>query len=793
MKYAPALSLAALLLAGADFLSTAAAADFYVAPKGDDANASTKDKPFATLEAARDAARSTGAGPHRIVLTPGDYFLAKTLELDARDNGLAIEAEPAGKATLHGGKVVTGWRRDGDKFWYADLPGVKEGTWDFRTLVVNGRMPERARMPEAGTLFHQTAFDVPFIGGIGFVREPTREELTVMRYDPKDVPETLDANNAEVTVLSMWTESLVAVARNDVQQHALVFRTPCNFPIGCFGKKGYIIWNTREGMTRPGKWYLDRTNGRLVYWPLEGEDMARITVVAPTTENIIRIAGDPKKKAERITLRGLAIQGPTTPALLPPGARAYDLDGALKMTNAHQCVLERLDVSSVGGTGVAATQVSDSRIAGCHIHHTGGGGAKIEGGEGVVVEHNHIHDVGLSYFGSAAIYIRRSNHLRIGRNEIHEAPYCGILVHSAPESVVQENLIYRVMRTLHDGAAIYCITDHIVLRGNVARDIIDNGKGNGAFGYYFDQSSHDCTVERNVAIGVPKPLQLYITHDNSIRDNVFINEGDIRLQFGWSSRIQFQRNTLITPGKVTVDWPHSVAAGWKDNCIFSNASDKGATPQAFTIDSAAPEARTPNRKGPLVISRAAKPPTLDGERATLASGAWPGNYEMLERLPSRQLASGGTVFVKFCWDDECLYISAMINMIDKNRMARGHVWETDDGVEISLHGVDAGKPATFVIRGYADGTAQSVTDAGASAEAADRLGKDVRYMSKPSSFGWIGEWAIPFNAIGLKPKPDLQMAFNVCAFVNEFDNWHCWEGTRGESWQVDNAGMLMLK
>ena len=108
------------------------AADFHVAPKGDDANAGTNDKPFATLEAARDAARKAGAGPHRIVLTAGDYFVAKPLELDARDNGLTLEASEAGKVTLYGGTLVTGWQRDGDKFWAADLPDVKNGTWDFR-------------------------------------------------------------------------------------------------------------------------------------------------------------------------------------------------------------------------------------------------------------------------------------------------------------------------------------------------------------------------------------------------------------------------------------------------------------------------------------------------------------------------------------------------------------------------------------------------------------------------------------------------------------------------------------
>jgi len=43
----------------------------------------------------------------------------------------SIKAESAGKATLYGGQLVTGWRHDGDQFWCANLPGVKEGTWDF--------------------------------------------------------------------------------------------------------------------------------------------------------------------------------------------------------------------------------------------------------------------------------------------------------------------------------------------------------------------------------------------------------------------------------------------------------------------------------------------------------------------------------------------------------------------------------------------------------------------------------------------------------------------------------------
>ena len=105
-------------------------------------------------------ARKAEPGNHQIIVLPGEYYLTKPFELDSRDNGLTIEADTSGIATLYGGTRVSNWHRDGEKFWCADLPGVKEGAWDFRALVVEGRMPERARTPESGTFLHLNIFDI---------------------------------------------------------------------------------------------------------------------------------------------------------------------------------------------------------------------------------------------------------------------------------------------------------------------------------------------------------------------------------------------------------------------------------------------------------------------------------------------------------------------------------------------------------------------------------------------------------------------------------------------------------
>jgi hypothetical protein len=765
---------------------------FIVAPGGSDSNPATMSQPLATLEAARDATRKAGPGNHRVIVLPGDYFLAKPVELDSRDNGLTIEADTSGPVTLYGGSLVTGWRRDGEKFWFADLPGVKEGTWDFRALLVNGRTPDRARMPESGTLKYLNIFDVPWLTSIGggWARKPTEEELTTLLYDPKDVPETLDIKNAEVRVYHSWDESLVGVARNDIQKHALIFSKPTIYPPGGFRTKDYIIYNTREGMTKPGRWYLDRTNGRLVYWPLEGEDMTKAKIIAPKMERIIGITGDPDKKAENITIRGLAFQSTAT-AFRSAGMGAISFDGAITIKNTQKCVIEGLKISNVSGVGISATQMNNCRITDCHVYNIGGGGARIEGTD-IFFARNHIHNVGIYYPSAIGLSVGGSrNH--IYRNEIHEVPYSGMII-GRTDILIEENLIYRVMLEIHDGGAIYTFgVSNCILRGNVIRDIKTVGTGTAAFGYYLDEGSHDCIVERNVAINVEWPTHNHIARNSIIRDNVFISDADMILSFQSSAFMTFENNTLITPGKIRITMPNAITT-WKGNKIFSNGRDMNNMPQAFRIDSAMPFVPVPAHKTrPVEVVRSIKAPTLDG---ILATNEWPGGYQRLDRLPSRFSYTGAPVMVKFFYDNKFLYIGAMLTMFDIENISKGDKWGKDDGVEISIGGFDKGKPATFVIRTYVDGTIQSVTDAGAPAAAAQKLGKGVKYASKimeRPGRGWIGEWAIPLEAVGLKPKPDMKVPFNMCAFINEYYKWHCWEGTLGESWEVDKAGVLQLK
>ena len=76
-------------------MSAFAAADYHVAPTGSDANPGTADQPFATLEKARDAARTVKGA--KVILAPGSYRRTKPFELDSRDSGTIYQGQPGAR------------------------------------------------------------------------------------------------------------------------------------------------------------------------------------------------------------------------------------------------------------------------------------------------------------------------------------------------------------------------------------------------------------------------------------------------------------------------------------------------------------------------------------------------------------------------------------------------------------------------------------------------------------------------------------------------------------------------
>ena len=542
-------------------------AGVFVAPNGNDANDGTREKPFATLERARDAVRILPASKKQIIVCGGPYYDAG-VELTEEDSGLVIKAASGEKPVLYGGVPLGGWEKDGDKFYSAPLPVGHEKA-EVRLLEAGGVMAPRARYPGTGKLTHESTFKVNWMSTTkgGWERKPTEEELTTLRYKAGDLGEWLDLRSAEITVYHMWDESCVGLAANDIATRTLRFASAAGHPPGAFGVKEYVVWNVREGLTSPGQWFHDRTRSRIVYWPLPGQNPSQTPIIAGVRETIIRLRGSDKHPVTGVTLRGLGFSATTVP-LRAAGFASAAFDGAVSLKNATSCTFDNLTVARVAGHAInTSDNCMDIKVINCEIAECGAGGIYV-GGEGALIENNHVHDIGLCYPSAIGIY-RGGKNCMVRHNEVNDTSYSAIN-YGGESNVVEGNLIYHCMKVLHDGAAIYMFAaKHCVIRGNVVRDITDSG-GYGASAYYLDERCEDCVVENNLSLRVNWPFHNHMALKNTIRNNVAIIDGDAQITFHKSSDYTFEGNVIYATGKNRIIGDNAVTT-WKDNIFFSQS------------------------------------------------------------------------------------------------------------------------------------------------------------------------------------------------------------------------------
>ncbi|HZR16969.1 MAG TPA: right-handed parallel beta-helix repeat-containing protein [Verrucomicrobiae bacterium] len=535
-------------------------AQIFVSPTGADKNPGTATEPVATVSRALELSRSDATGENKhIVLMPGGFFDV-SMALTPADSGLKVEAQAAGRATLFGGVTLSGWQPEPGGLWSAPLPSGR--TWDPRLLQVNGRFCARARYPAEGTLTHESIFNVPWMSttGGGWKRKPTAEELTTLRYKAGDLPATLDISNAEITVFHMWDESVAGITAHDPQTRTLRLAPQLGHPPGAFGVQKYCLWNIKEGMTHPGQWYFDRSRQRMVYWPLNGEDMNQATAVVPTQRRIIQVGG-----AANVTLRNFNVAVTTVP-LITGGFAAAAFDGAVQLDRASGATLSGLRIFNVAGQAIKGAHREDSiRVVDCSISNCGAGGVYLSG-ENNVVSNNLIHAIGLNFPSAMAIHGTGEN-CRLSHNEIFDTTYSAVGF-GGHNLVIENNLISDCMKVLHDGAAIYCFAaKNSVLRNNFAHDILDTG-GYGASAYYLDEQSENTVVENNVSLNIVRPAHNHMATNNVIRGNIFVSKQDLHITFPRCSGYQVESNVLYAAGSITFEGVNNVSA-WSGNLLFS--------------------------------------------------------------------------------------------------------------------------------------------------------------------------------------------------------------------------------
>ncbi|MHC4700518.1 MAG: right-handed parallel beta-helix repeat-containing protein [Planctomycetota bacterium] len=594
--------------------------EFYVSPTGNDTNrGTTVDRPFATIERAREAIRQQKkAGPLEepvtVYLRGGLHHLDESVVFTPKDSGttqfpVTYTAYENEKPVITGGRTITGWTKHEGNVWKTELPEVRQGKWRFRQLYVNGQLRRRARIPNEG--FHRVA---GFPDGGREVHYHT--DCQRFEFAPGDLkPTWTNLGDVEVIVYHFWTDSHLPIRSIDTATNIVTFKHKAGKVFtDDFTSNGarYIVENVFEGLDRPGEWYLNRKTGVLYYIPMPGEDLTTAEIVAPVSAEFMRFEGDPSSRrfVEHINVTDLSFM--YTNWELPVG-NSNDRQGsasvpaAISLSGSRNCTFHHCKITNIGTFAFEISKgCRDNRFTHNNISRIGAGGFRINGGTEKdhplertgynVIADNVLAHYGEEYPSAVGILLMHTNGNVIAHNDIHHGWYTGISIgwnwgyqrSISRDNAIEYNHIHHIGQgLLSDMGAIYTlgISPGTVIRNNLIHDVEANHYG--GWGIYNDEGSSHILIENNIVYNTKfAGYNIHFCKEVTVRNNIFALG---RLQQLSRSRVEPHKSVFFENN--IVYWKEGVLLdkNWRDKPYKfyfhpKNSSGTRETTSTFEMD-----------------------------------------------------------------------------------------------------------------------------------------------------------------------------------------------------------------
>jgi len=518
--------------------SAAFGARIVVSPSGNDASGDgTEAAPFATLERARDAARSAlkAGEPVEVILHGGTYELKSPLVLGLEDSGTSSapaiwQAAPGEEVRISGGRWVTDWKPVSDPAIKARLdPAVRDrvlqagmkaaGVTDYGEmsggfakqgstgieLFVDDAPMQIARYPNRGFIKIADVMGPTPVNDRG--HKGTKEGI----FRVEDSRVARWAQESDPRAMGYWcwdwADERQKIASIDPRKLVVTLAPPWH-SFGYSAGQYFYGFNLLCEIDEPGEWYLDHASGLLYLLPPGGvaPKRAMVTVIP----SIVQM-----EKAAHIEMRGLILEG----------ARGK----AVTMTDCDGCRVEGCTVRNSGSWGVWVSGGRDCAVERCAIYGTGDGGVWLQGGDRAtltpanhLVENCDIHD----YARWDRTY-QPGVHLegvgcRVAHNAIHDAPHQAISF-DGNDHVIEFNDIRDVCRESNDAGAIYAWNDWAGRGHRISNNYLHDINGyesKGANGIYLDDDYSSAEISGNVFRHVACAIFLGGGRDHVVNGNL---------------------------------------------------------------------------------------------------------------------------------------------------------------------------------------------------------------------------------------------------------------------------------
>lgn len=554
-------------------------AELWVSPGGNDTNTGTKSAPFATITAARDAARKAADKQSTVWLAAGTYRVNATIEFGERDSGCTYRAAPGQEARLSGGLELdpSKFQPITDAAVLDRLPQESRGKvmqLDLRAagishidpmisrgfgkpivavpveLIFNDRPMTLSRWPNGELATYANVIDPGSAPRLAMNDLPPNERKVepdrgaVFVYTGDRPARWTHATDAWLMGYWKygWADDLIQIASIDPAKKQIALKTPSFY--GVDPNNRYYATNLLEEIDTPGEYFIDRDKLILYFCPPSQLAGSRIALTQ-LAEPMISI-----KNATNLRFENLIFEDTRANGIVVRGGSGDRI--------AH-CTLRNIGLRAVEiGSDYDFTGGHFNGVSDCTLRDIGTDGIVLSAGDRKELtpgddfaDSNDISNVGRWYRQSHPAVNLFGVGNRASHNFIHDCVASAIMFWGN-DMLIEFNDIARCVTDSDDAGAIYIGRNPsargTIIRHNLFRDIGPNRVGNiGVFSIYFDDTCSGETVENNIFYRAGNP-------GNGVNATIYVNGGvDNRIE----------NNILIDCPNTFFSWHYSVQQ-WKD-------------------------------------------------------------------------------------------------------------------------------------------------------------------------------------------------------------------------------------